>query len=37
VKIVMTLLVRDEEEILDAHLRYHFEQGVDFVVATDHL
>lgn len=33
----MTLLARDEEEILDAHLRYHFEQGVDFVVATDHL
>ena len=36
-KIVMTLLVRDEEEILDAHLRYHLENGVDFVVATDHL
>ena len=33
----MTLLVRDEEEILDAHLRYHLENGVDFVVATDHL
>ncbi len=31
----MTLLVRDEEDILDTHLRYHFEQGVDFVVATD--
>ena len=34
-KLVMTLLVRDEEDILDDHLRYHFERGVDFVIATD--
>jgi len=31
----MTLLVRDEEDILEAHLRYHFAAGVDFVIATD--
>ncbi len=32
----MTLLVRDEEDIVDEQLRYHLGQGVDFVVATDH-
>lgn len=34
-KLVMTLLVRDEEEILEANLEHHFAQGVDFVIATD--
>ena len=32
----MTLLVRDEADIVADHLRYHFDHGVDFVVATDH-
>ena len=36
-KLVMTLLVRDEEDILDDHLRYHFAQGVDHVIVTDNL
>lgn len=36
-QLVMTLLVRDEEDILDEYLRYHFELGVDFVIATDNL
>jgi hypothetical protein len=31
----MTLLVRDEEDILAANLAHHFAHGVDFVVATD--
>jgi hypothetical protein len=31
----MTLLVRDEEDVLAANLAHHFDQGVDFVVATD--
>jgi hypothetical protein len=35
-KLVMTLLVRDEEDILREHLEYHLGAGVDFVVATDH-
>jgi hypothetical protein len=35
-KLVMTLVVRDEEEILEANLEYHFAQGVDFVIVTDH-
>jgi len=35
-KLVMTLLVRDEEDILEANLEYHFAQGVEFVIATDH-
>jgi len=32
----MTLIVRDEADIVDDHIRYHLEAGVDFVVATDH-
>lgn len=35
-KLVMTLLVRDEEEMLEANLEYHLAQGVDFVLVTDH-
>ena len=35
-KLVMTLLVRDEEDILDAQLAYHLNAGVDLVLATDH-
>jgi hypothetical protein len=35
-KLVMTLLVRDEEEVLEANLEYHLAQGVDFMVVTDH-
>lgn len=34
-KLVMTLLVRDEEDIIDAQLAFHLHAGVDFVVATD--
>jgi Glycosyl transferase family 2 len=32
----MTLVVRDEVDILDAQLAYHLDGGVDFVLATDH-
>ncbi len=32
----MTLLVRDEADIIDAQIRFHLAAGVDFVVATDH-
>ena len=34
-KIVMTLLVRNEEDILDAHLSFHRTAGVDLVLAID--
>jgi hypothetical protein len=35
-KLVMTLVVRDEVDVLDAQLAFHLNAGVDFVVATDH-
>ena len=31
----MTLLVRDEADIVDAQIAYHLDAGVDFVIATD--
>jgi hypothetical protein len=34
-RVVMTLLVRDEEQIVAANIRHHLNHGVDFVVATD--
>lgn len=34
-KVVVTLLVRDEADILEAWLDYHLAAGVDLVVATD--
>ncbi len=34
-KLVMTLLVRNEDDIIEANLDYHFARGVDFVIATD--
>ena len=36
-KIIMTLLVRDEADILDENIKYHLSQGVDYVIATDNL
>ena len=34
-KLVMTLLVRDEADIVDEQIAFHLDAGVDFVVATD--
>jgi hypothetical protein len=36
-KLVMTLLVRDEEDVLAANLDYHLAQGVDQFIITDNL
>ncbi len=35
--LIMTLLVRDEQDILPANIEYHLSQGVDFIIATDNL
>lgn len=35
--LVMTLLVRDEEDILQSNIEFHLAQGVDFIIATDNL
>jgi hypothetical protein len=36
-KLVMTLLVRDEEDILRAHIDYHLNQGVDKIIVMDNM
>lgn len=36
-KVVMTLLVRDEEDILREHLDFHYAMGVDEVILMDNL
>ncbi len=35
-KLIMTLVVRDEADIIKANIEYHLAQGVDFVIVTDH-
>lgn len=35
-RLVQTLVVRDEVDIVDAQIAYHLNAGVDFVIATDH-
>jgi hypothetical protein len=36
-KLVMTLLVRDELDIIESNIDFHLAQGVDFIVAMDNL
>jgi hypothetical protein len=36
VRLVQTLVVRDEADIVDAQIAYHLNAGVDLVLATDH-
>src|SRR5437867_12381094 len=35
-RLVQTLVVRDEEDIVGTQLAYHLSCGVDFVIVTDH-
>ena len=34
-RLVLTLLARDNADVVDAHVSFHLHAGVDFVVATD--
>jgi len=34
-KLVMTLLVRDEEDIIGENIEFHIRQGVDFFLVMD--
>lgn len=34
-ELIMTLLVRDEEDIIELNIKHHLSKGVDFIIATD--
>ena len=34
-KLIMTLLVRDEQDIIRENIEFHLSQGVDYIIATD--
>ncbi len=36
-KVVMTLLVRDEQDIIATNIDYHLAQGIDMIIVTDNL
>ena len=35
-KLVQTVMLRDEVDVIDAQISYHLSSGVDFVIAIDH-
>jgi hypothetical protein len=36
VKVISTMVVRDEADVVDAQIAFHMSAGVDFVIVTDH-
>jgi glycosyl transferase family 2 len=35
-RLVLTLLVRDEADVVDTHVAFHLNAGIDYIIATDH-
>ena len=36
-KVILTLLVRDESDIIQQNIHYHLSRGIDHIIATDNL
>ena len=35
-KIIMTILAKDEIDVIEENIKFHLKQGIDFIIATDH-
>ena len=35
-KIIMTILAKNEIDVIEENIKFHLKQGIDFIIATDH-